>query len=47
MRRLDGEINNAGEKYAKARQLRVARLETLAQNAARLKMQKNDNQEVT
>lgn len=46
MRRRDGEINTVGEKYAAARQVRVARIETLAQNAARLKMQKNDNQEV-
>lgn len=47
MRRRDEEINAVGEKYAAARRVRVARIETLAQNAARLKMQKNDNQEVT
>lgn len=46
MRRRDEEINAVGEKYAAARQVRLARIETLAQNAARLKMQKNDNQEV-
>lgn len=47
MRRRDDEINAIGEKYAAARQVRVERTETLAQNVARLKMQKNDNQEVT
>lgn len=47
MRRRDGEINAVGEKYAAARRVRVGRIETLAQNAARLKMQKNDNQEVS
>ena len=46
MRRRDDEINAMGEKYAAARRVRVERIETLAQNAARLKMQKNDNQEV-
>lgn len=47
MRRRDTEINTVGEKYAAARQVRVERAEALAQNAARLKMQKNDNQEVS
>lgn len=47
MRRRDEEINAVGEKYASARQVRASRIETLAQNAARLKMQKSDNQEVT
>eukprot|EP00752_Nemacystus_decipiens_P012053 g10686.t1 len=46
MRRRDDEINAVGEKYAAARQVRASRIETLAQNAARLKMQKNDNKEV-
>lgn len=46
MRRRDGEINAVGEKYAAARRVRVGKIETVAQNAARLKMQKNDNQEV-
>lgn len=46
MRSRDDEINTVGEKYATARQVRVQQLETLSQNAARLKMQKNDNQEV-
>lgn len=47
MRRRDTEINTVGDKYAAARQVRVERAEALAQNAARLKMQKNDNQEVS
>lgn len=46
MRRRDEEINAVGEKYAAARQVRASRIESLAQNAARLKMQKNDNKEV-
>lgn len=46
MRRRDEEINAVGEKYAAARQVRASRIETLAQNAARLKMQTNDNKEV-
>ncbi|CAM9894366.1 unnamed protein product [Ectocarpus sp. 12 AP-2014] len=46
MRRRDEEINAVGEKYAAARQVRATRIETLAQNAARLKMQRNDNKEV-
>lgn len=46
MRRRDEEMNVVGEKYAAARQVRASRIETLAQNAARLKMQKNENQEV-
>lgn len=46
MRRRDDEINAVGEKYAAARQVRATQIETLAQNAARLKMQKNDNKEV-
>ncbi|CAM9109341.1 unnamed protein product [Ectocarpus fasciculatus] len=46
MRRRDEEINAIGEKYAAARQVRATRIETLAQNAARLKMQRNDNKEV-
>ncbi|CAB1119455.1 unnamed protein product [Ectocarpus sp. CCAP 1310/34] len=46
MRRRDEEINAVGEKFAAARQVRATRIETLAQNAARLKMQRNDNKEV-
>lgn len=47
MRCRDAEINAMDEKYTAARQVRLQRAETLAQNAAKLKTQQNDNQEVS
>lgn len=46
MHRRDDEMNVIGGKYARARQLRAERMETLSQNVARLKMQIDDNEEV-